>query len=656
MPLPVTTSADYLKDVRLKRAVLYTSVGALDRHSEDRLHDFQQNCHKMKPGNMQGTRSFNRPLASAWQAQCNARIPDRMSTRTSVSLVLLFSAFTLCAQTPSASVTTPLAQPSVPHFRDISAEVGLRTLPHTNLDRRYVIETMSGGGVAFLDCNNDGKLDIAVVNDSSIDRYLAGGDPMITLYRQDGNGKTLHFTDVTASVGLTTKGWASGIAVADYDNDGLPDIYVTGYGHNVLYHNLGGCKFADVTAKAGVAGGGFSAGAAWADYDRDGFVDLYVARYVSTDPRHLPDPQRAVYKNVLTELPGAMPGETNFLYRNRGDGTFQEVAAKAAVQNPQKAHGMGICWGDFDGDGWPDLYVTNDGFSNFLFHNKRVGTFEDIGLNSGTAYGEMGQTYGNMACDLSDLDHNGRFDLFVTRFAGQPASLYINDGHNEFHDAADRAGIAGPTSPFVKWGSNFADFDNSGWHDLLVASGNFSTLLDGVPGEPPFVEPIELFLNQTNGTFREVAADTGLNAGPLKSRRGTALGDVNNEGKLDILVFNVGAPPSLFLNETRNDNHWITLRLVGTKSNRMGIGARVTVTTGNVRQMDEVRAGGSYLSTSDPRLHFGLGSAASFDRIEVLWPSGLLEQFSRGSSDRFISLVEGSGTALPSGQARPKEK
>ena len=214
-----------------------------------------------------------------------------MSNRTSVSLVLLFSAFTLCAQTPSASVTIPLAQPSVPHFRDISAEVGLRTLPHTNLDRRYVIETMSGGGVAFLDCNNNGKLDIAVVNDSSIDRYLAGGDPMITLYRQDGNGKTLHFTDVTAAAGLTTKGWATGIAVADYDNDGLPDIYVTGYGHNVLYHNLGGCKFADVTAKAGVGGGGFSAGAAWADYDRDGFVDLYVARYVSTDPRHLPDPQ-----------------------------------------------------------------------------------------------------------------------------------------------------------------------------------------------------------------------------------------------------------------------------------------------------------------------------------------------------------------------------
>jgi hypothetical protein len=317
---------------------------------------------------------------------------------------------------------------------------------------------------------------------------------------------------------------------------------------------------------------------------------------------------------------------------------------------------MGICWGDFDGDGWPDLYVTNDASNNFLFHNKKVGTFEDIGLYSGTAYGEMGQTYGNMACDVADLEHNGRFDLFVTRFAAQPASLYINDGHNLFHDVADRAGIAVPTSPLVKWGANFADFDNSGWQDIFMASGNFSTLLDGVPGEPPFVEPIELFLNQTNGTFREVAAVTGLNAGPLKSRRGTALGDVNNDGRLDILVFNVGAPPSLFLNETTNDNHWITLRLVGTKSNRMAIGARVTVTAGNARQTDEVRAGGSYLSTSDPRLHFGLGAAATFDLIEVHWPSGLLEQFPGGFGNRFVSLVEGSGTALPSAQAHPNVK
>jgi hypothetical protein len=351
-----------------------------------------------------------------------------------------------------------------------------------------------------------------------------------------------------------------------------------------------------------------------------------------------------------------MPGETNFLYRNRGDGTFEEVAAKTGVQNTQKAHGMGICWGDFDGDGWPDLYVTNDAYSNFLFHNKRAGTFEEIGIYSGTAYGEMGQTYGNMACDFADLDHTGRFDLFVTRFADQPASLYMNDGHNEFHDVADLAGIAAPTTPLVKWGANFADFDNSGWQDILMASGNFSTLLNGAPGEPPFAEPIELFLNETNGKFREVAAATGLNAGPLQSRRGTAVGDVNNDGRLDILVFNAGAPPSLFLNETKNDNHWITLRLVGTKSNRMAIGARVTVTAGAAKQVDEVRAGGSYLSTSDPRLHFGLGSAASFDRIEVSWPSGLREQFPAGSGDRFVSLVEGSGAALPSGQAPPKEK
>jgi hypothetical protein len=577
-----------------------------------------------------------------------------MSIRTSASLLLLVSAFPLGAQTPPAPSPKPLAQPSIPHFRDLSADVGLRTIPHTNLDRRYVIETMSGGGVAFLDCNNDGKLAIAVVNDSTIDRYLAGGDPMITLYRQNGPANTLHFADATTAAGLSTKGWATGIAVADYDNDGLPDIYVTGYGHNVLYHNLGGCKFEDVTAKAGVAGANFSAGAAWADYDRDGFVDLYVARYVSTDPLHLPDPHRTIYKNILTELPDRMPGQTNLLYRNRGDGTFEEVAAKAGVQNPNNAHGMGICWADLDADGWPDLYVTNDASNNFQFRNKHDGTFEDVGLYSGTAYGEMGQTFGNMACDVADLNHTGRFDIFVTRFAAQPASLYTNDGQNEFHDAADRAGLAAPTTPLVKWGTNFADFDNSGWLDLLMASGNFSILLDGAPGEPPFVEPIELFLNQTDGTFREVAAKTGLNAGPPQSRRGTALGDVRNNGRLDVLVFNVGAPPSLFLNETKNDNHWITLHLVGTKSNRMAIGARVTVTTGNVTQTDEVRAGSSYLSTSDPRLHFGLGTAVSFDRIQVQWPSGLIEQFPPAPANQFITLTEGHGSKLPPTQLPPK--
>ncbi|MGC9197983.1 MAG: CRTAC1 family protein [Acidobacteriaceae bacterium] len=547
----------------------------------------------------------------------------------------------------AASTSEPLAQPSVPHFRDVAAAVGLRTVPHTKLDRRAIIETMSGGGVAFLDCDNDGKLDIAVVNDSSIDGYLAGGDPMITLYHQDGAGKTLHFTDITKAAGLTTKGWANGIAVADYDNDGLPDIFVTGYGHNVLYHNLGGCRFEDVTAKAGVAGGGFSVGAAWADYDHDGFVDLFVSRYVDTDPRHLPTPNQAVYKGTLTQLPDAMHGETDLLYHNRGDGTFEEVAAKAGVENQEKAHGMGVLWGDFSGDGWPDLFVTNDGSLNFLFQNHGNGTFEEIGLSAGVGAGDMGQIYGNMAGDAADIDHNGRLDLFVTRFAHQPASLYMNDGNETFHDAASEAGIAVRSTAPVKWGTNFADFDNSGWQDILMASGNFSSLLDKEPGEPPFGEPIELFLNRTNGTFKEVGDATALNSGPLQSRRGTAVGDVNNDGKLDILVFNVGAPPSLFVNETRNDNHWITLRLMGTKSNRMAIGARVTVTTGSIKQMAEVRSGSSYLSSSDPRLHFGVGSAGKIDRIEVAWPSGLTESFQNVAVDRFLTLREGTGSALP---------
>ncbi len=452
-------------------------------------------------------------------------------------------------------------------------------MPRTSTERRYIVDTMSGGGVALFDCNNDGKLDIAVVNDSSIDQYLKGGDLMVTLYRQDSGSATIHFTDVTKSSGLLTKGWATGLAVADFDNDGLPDLYVTGYGHNVLYRNLGGCKFEDVTEKAGLAVGGFSAGAAWADYDRDGYVDLFVARYVSTDIRHLPPPTSFAYKGVLVQLPDVMDGESDFLFRNRGDGTFEDVSAKAGVNDPQKLHGMGVAWGDYDGDGWPDLFVTNDDGYNFLYHNLGNGTFEDVGILSGTAAGDNGQIYGNMAVDFGDFDHDGKLDLFVTRYGRQPASLYWNQGGSAFLDLAPKTGIASKTFTPVKWGTNFGDFDNDGWPDILMVSGNFSSLLDTVPEEPRFAEPIQLFRNQGNRTFSEIADASGLNDGPMESRRGTAVGDINNDGNLDIVVFNVGRPPSLFLNESDNGSHRVLIRLVGVKSNRAAIGARVIVTT-----------------------------------------------------------------------------
>lgn len=563
--------------------------------------------------------------------------------------------FVAGANSQNTSSTLSVSSQSKMRFRDISGEVGLTTVPHTRTDRRYVLDTMAAGGVALLDCDNDGKLDIAVVNDSTIEQYLKGGDRMITLYHQDGTSSRLHFTDITENAGLNTMGWGMAVAVADYDNDGLPDLYITGYGHNVLYHNLGGCRFEDVTAKAGVQAGGFSTGAAWADYDRDGKLDLFVARYVHTDARHLPDPNLSFgYKGVLIELPDRLEGETDFLFRNRGDGKFEDVSKKAGVDDSRKLHGMGVIWGDYDGDGWPDLIVTNDSAWNYLYHNMQNGTFEDLGVATGTGLGPFGEPYGNMAADLGDFDRDGKFDVLVSRFGSQPASLYWNRGQ-EFPDIAERAKIAKPTFTPVKWGIGFGDFDNDGWPDFFMANGNFSSLMDTLPGEVRYAEPIQLFRNLGDRTFTDVADGAGLNQGQLKSRRGTAFGDINNDGNLDVVVFNVGEPPSLFINETANSNHRVLFRLIGTKSNRAAVGARMTVTTPAMSQIDEVRAGGSYNSTNDWRLHFGLGSDTRMSKVEVLWPSGARQEFRDFPADKIYEITEGEApkpiAALPNAEA-----
>ena len=528
------------------------------------------------------------------------------------------------------------------YFHDIAAQAGLTTIPRSSSERRYLVETMGGGGIALFDCDNDGNLDVAVVNDSTIEQYLRGGDPLITLYHRDPESGKVHFTDVTQSAGLTTRGWGNGIAVGDFDNDGLPDLYVTGYGHNVLYHNLGGCKFEDVTEKAGLKVGGFSTGAAWADYDRDGYLDLFVARYVHTDLHHLPrpDPAATGYRSVIIQMPDEMPGESDYLFRNRRDGTFEDVSQKAGVSNPAKLHGMGVVWGDYDNDGWPDLFVTNDAGQNFLYHNKHDGTFEEIGIVSGTGLGPNGETYGNMAADFGDFDRDGRLDLVVTRYGNQPASLYRNDPPG-FADMATEAKIALLTYAPIKWGVGFGDFDNDGWPDVLIANGNFSSLMDALENQAKYHEPLQLFRNLGNGTFDEIADRTGLNDGPHESRRGTAFGDVNNDGNLDAVVFNAARPPSLFLNQTRNGNHRVLFRLIGTKSNRAAVGARVTVGTPRMSQIDEVRGGGSYNSTNDTRLHFGLGRDAMMSEVKVQWPSGLTQEFRNVAGDVIYEIVEG---------------
>jgi hypothetical protein len=544
----------------------------------------------------------------------------------------------------SAGLRLPADSAPVIGFRDVSAQAGLNTVPHSSSERRYIVETMGGGGVALLDCDNDGKLDIAVVNDSTIGRFLAGGDPMITLYRQDGSGAQLHFTDVTAAAGLTTRGWGMAIAVGDFDNDGLPDLYVTGYGHNVLYHNLGGCKFEDVTARAGVQVGGFSTGTAWADYDRDGRLDLFVARYVHADLHHLPAPNPGVqgYRSVILQMPDEMEGETNFLFRNRGDGTFEDVSQKAGVRNLAKLHGMGVVWGDYDGDGWPDLFVANDGDPNYLYHNNGDGTFAENGILSCTAFGANGEVFGNMAGDFGDFDRDGRLDLVATRYSRQPVSLYRNR-QSVFTDVAAASGLAQPTLAPVKWGVGFGDFDNDGWPDILIANGNFSSLMDKLETEVKYCEPLQLFRNLGGRQFEDVAGKAGLNDGPLESRRGTALGDVNNDGDLDLVVFNAAGFPSLFINQTHNANHRALFRLVGTKSNRMGIGARVTVFTGTLEQVNEVHGGGGYNSSNDTRLHFGVGQAAAMNKIEVRWPSGRKQEFRDVPADAIYEIYEDQG-------------
>ncbi len=526
------------------------------------------------------------------------------------------------------------------HFRDIAQQAGLTTVPHSSPDKRYLVETM-GGGVALFDCDNDGKLDILVVGDSTIDQYLHGGNLMVTLYHQDGD---LHFTDITESAGLTTRGWGMGMAIGDFDNDGLPDIYVTGYGHNVLYHNLGGCKFEDVTEKAHVGGGGFSVGAAWADYDRDGHLDLFVSRYVHSDIHNLPQTGTLAfnYKGLAMEIP-QVEGETSFLYHNRGDGTFEEVSAKAGVANLEKRRGMGVVWGDYDNDGWPDLFVTNDMGPNYLYHNKHDGTFEDLGIVSGTAVDSSGLEMGNMAADFGDFDRDGKLDLVVSRFGGQPVSVYWNQADKGFQDITYDAKVGRPSFDPVKWGIGFADLDNDGWPDVVVANGNVAPIVDKLPNEVRYRERLQLFRNQGDRTFEEIADASGLNAGPLHSRRGIAFGDLNNDGNVDMVVYNEGGPPSLFINETANTNHRVLFHLIGTKSNRAAIGARVTVYTASMTQIAEVTGGNGYLSSNDQRLHFGLGSDAVIKKVEIAWPSGAREELHNVAADAIYTIVEGSG-------------
>jgi hypothetical protein len=548
------------------------------------------------------------------------------------------------AQEPAARKTSP-PPAALPHFEDIALQAGL-TVPHiSSADKRYIIESVSGG-IGLIDCDNDGKLDIIAVNGSNVDRYRKqGGDPMITLYHQDAD---LKFKDVTRQAGLTHKGWGMGVAVADYDNDGLPDIYVTGYGGNALYHNLGNCRFEDVTEKAGVGGGGLSLGAAWGDYDRDGHVDLFVSRYVHVDMNKLPelgsDEKFCQFRGVLVQCgPWGMQGESDFLFHNRGDGTFEDVSKKTGVDDARHYYGMGVVWGDLDNDGWPDLYVANDAGPNYMYRNKHDGTFEEVGLLLGADLSGDGQELGSMGVDLGDYNHDGRLSVFVTEFVDQSDTLYRNNGSDGFADVSWSSQIAQPSHPYVGWGTGFFDMENDGWLDIFVANGHVYPQVDTIPNAAHFRQPMLLFRNQRNGTFAEVASAAGLSGVPLRSRRGAAFGDINNDGCVDIVTLNVGEAPSLLLNHCQNGNHRVLFRLLGTKSNRLAIGARVTVRTGKLTQIGEVKGGSSYISQNDLRLHFGLEKNEKMDEVTIRWPNGTVETLRDVPADYVYTVVEGDG-------------
>jgi hypothetical protein len=529
-----------------------------------------------------------------------------------------------------------------PQFEDVTKQAGLTAPNLAQPGNRYVIESTSGGA-GFIDCDNDGRLDIVTVNGTSVDRYRQGGDPMVTLYRQTGE---LKFSDITREAGLTRRGYGMGVAVADFDNDGWQDLYVTGYGGNALYRNLGDCKFEDVTDKAGVRLNGYSTGAAWGDYDRDGYVDLFVPRYLQVDINKLSeyDSKLCDFRGVTMECARrGHTGDSDILLHNRGNGTFEDVSTKAGVSDPGHYLGLQGLWADYDNDGWPDLYVTNDGGPNYLYHNRHNGAFEEVGLQSGSALSLEGQERAGMGVDFGDFDHDGRLDITVTNFSQESNALFWNQGPKGFTDVASSAGIARPSFMPVGWGTAFLDFDNDGWLDLIVANGHVYPQMDLIEGGAPFREPMLLFRNQRDRTFEDVTALSGLGRLPPASRRGLAIGDVNNDGKLDVLLVNIGELPTLLLNRTRSSHHAVLFRLIGKTSNKAAIGARGAVTTGTQTQIAEVRSGSSYMSQNDLRLHFGLGDASAINTAKILWPSGKEETYKDLPADFIYTITEGTG-------------
>jgi enediyne biosynthesis protein E4 len=527
-------------------------------------------------------------------------------------------------------------------FTDAAKSSGISFSSDSSSEKRYIVESMNGG-VAMFDFDNDGKLDIYLVNSYTVEAALAKKPrPPAALYRNLGNGK---FEEVAGKAGVADLGWAMGVSVADYDNNGFDDLYITCFGPDKLYRNLGNGKFEDVTAKSGVGDDRFSTGAAWGDYDRDGDLDLFVANYVDFKLDDLPQFGKGDlcrYRNIPVQCgPRGLPGAGDILYRNNGDGTFTDVSQKAKVDDPNGYYGLGVMWTDFDDDGWPDIFVANDATPNYAYRNNRDGTFTETGLALGVAVDENGVEQGSMGISIGDYDRDGGLDLIITNFADQYNAIYRKQPDGNFIDVSRATKTADVSMPYVGWGTKFFDYDNDGWLDLLVVNGHVYPQIEGAYPEGMYRQRMLFYRNLRNGTFAECAAELGAGLTERRASRGAAFGDYDEDGDIDIVANNLDGSPTLLRNDGGSSaGHWIKLKLVGTKSNRNAVGARVTLKADGMTQIDEVHAGDSYISHSDWRLHFGLGRATIVDEITIKWPSGKIERMNKIAADRVVTITE----------------
>jgi enediyne biosynthesis protein E4 len=574
-------------------------------------------------------------------------------------LVLVFAA-RLSAQGVAQGAAHPPASAKIikchdrpiPQLEDITDQAGIR-FSHTSApENRYIAESMSGG-VLLLDYDRDGWVDIYFTNAPSVEMANKGEKSRSALYHNNHDGT---FTDVTDKAGVATPCFAMGGAVADYNNDGWPDIYVTCLHGNVLYRNNGDGTFTDVTAKAGVADGRWSTGAAFGDYDGDGFVDLMVANYTEFDLAHPPvfgSGFTCKFMGVDVQCgPRGLKGAGDSLFHNNGDGTFTDVSKKAGVDDPSGYYGLTVLWADFNNTGRPDIYVANDSMANFLYRNEGNGKFTEIGLESGTALSEDGHEQASMGVAIGDYLHTGRPSLFVTDFSLDYTALYRNDGKWDFQDVSYQSGVGLPSVPWVKWGDAFVDLDNDGWLDLITVNGHVYPQVDSLPSAGGYRQPKLVHFNQKDGTFCDASDQSGPALREKRVSRGLAVGDLFNDGNMDLVVEDLMGSPMVLKNHGAEGRHWVSFELAGVKSNRLAIGARLKVVAGGMTQTDEIHSGGSYLSQNDVRVHFGLGSATKVDSVEIRWPSGTTDVLKDLAADKFYGVLEGTGV-IPLEKIRP---